>query len=199
MKNVVFDLGNVLLRFAPIEYLRTKINDEEKVQKIYRDIFLSEEWVMLDQGTVTEEEAKKRIIARNLENKNLIQKCMEQWYQLLTPIEETVSILKELKNKGYKAFIISNFHLTAYTYVTKHYKFFTCFDGQIISYQEKLLKPQREIYERLIIKYDLKPSETLFIDDTQANIEGAKLLGIHAILYKNSEQLRQDLVDLRVL
>ena len=199
IKNIVFDLGNVLLSFKPLEYLRTKVTDERKIEQLHKEIFSSEEWLMLDRGIITEEEAINRLCDRNPHNSELIKLSMDNWYEILTPIEETVEILKEVKAKGYRTFVLSNFHLLAYEDVIKRCGFFKFFVGGIISYKENLLKPESEIYEKLILKYDIDPTETIFIDDTKVNVEGAQKLGIETILFTNPEELREKLIEYKVL
>ncbi|GAA0729401.1 HAD family phosphatase [Clostridium malenominatum] len=193
IKNIIFDLGNVLLSFKPLEYLSGKISDKDKIEEIYKEIFLSEEWVMLDRGVITEEEAVSRICSRSLENSDLIKLCMENWYEILTPKKEMVQVLKNVKSKGYKTYILSNFHLLAYEDVVKRYDFFQYFDGGLISYEEKLLKPELEVYSKLIEKYKINPKESIFIDDTECNIEAAKKFGFEAILFDNMKNLTEKL------
>lgn len=198
IKNIVFDLGNVLLNFKPVVYLHTKISDKIKVQEVYEEIFTSKEWLMLDRGIITEEEAVNEICNRSTENSELIKLVMHNWYQLLTPIEDTVEILKELKHKGYRLYFLSNFHLLAYEDVTKRYEFFKLFDGGILSYKEKLIKPGNDIYNRLTKEYKINPQESIFIDDTLENIESAIKLRFKAILFINSNDLREKLKEYNV-
>ena len=199
VKNIIFDLGNVLLNFKPIVYLHTQISDKAKVQEIYEEIFTSKEWLMLDRGMITEEDAINEICNRSTENTELIKLAMNNWYQLLTPIEGTVEILKKLKHKRYGLYVLSNFHLLAYEDVTKRYEFFKYFDGGIISYKEKLIKPDKDIYDKLIKKYKINPKESIFIDDTIENIESARMLSFKTILFINSKDLRKKLIDYDVL
>lgn len=198
-KNIIFDLGNVLLDFRPEEYLKTKIEEVDKVSEVHKELFQSEEWVMLDRGTLTEEEAKSIIIKNSNKNGHLIKLAFENWYELLTPIEESVKVLKELKDEKYKVYFLSNFHLLAFEYVTKKYDFFNLFDGGIVSYKEKLIKPEDGIYKRIIEEYQIKPEESIFIDDSQGNIEGARKLNFETILFKNSKDLREKLKTYNVL
>ncbi len=198
-KNIIFDLGNVLLDFKPEEYLKTKIVEVDKVSEIHKELFQSEEWVMLDRGTLTEEEAKRIIIKNSNKNGHLIKLAFENWYELLTPIEESVKVMKELKDAKYKVYFLSNFHLLAFEYVTKRYDFFNLFDGGIVSYKEKLIKPEDGIYKRMIEEYKIKPEESIFIDDSQGNIEGARKLNFETILFKNSKDLREKLKIYNVL
>ncbi|MBI6874424.1 HAD-IA family hydrolase [Clostridium aciditolerans] len=198
-KNIIFDLGNVLLDFKPEEYLKTKIVEVDKISEIHKELFQSEEWVMLDRGTLTEEEAKSIIIKNSNKNGHLINLAFENWYELLTPIEESVKVMKELKDAKYKVYFLSNFHLLAFEYVTKRYDFFNLFDGGIVSYKEKLIKPEDGIYKRIIEEYQIKPEESIFIDDSHGNIEGAKKLNFETILFKNSKDLRERLKTYNVL
>ena len=199
VKNIIFDLGNVLLSFNPVMYLHTRISNREKAQQVYEEVFTSEEWLMLDRGVITEEEAVNEICSRSTENSELIRLVMHNWYQLLTPIEDNVKVLKELKHKGYRLYVLSNFHLLAYENVTKRYNFFGHFDGGIISCKETLLKPEEGIYDKLIKKYNINPKESIFIDDTKENIEIAIRLGFEAILYTNSKDLIKNLIEYNVL
>ena len=172
IKNVIFDLGNVLLNFEPKGYLKSKI-PIEKIEIVYKSIFQSEEWVSLDRGTITEEEAKENIIDRNIDLKEHIKIAFENWYDILTPVEKNIRILEKLKQNKYKIYYLSNFHDLAFKYVTQKYDFFNKFDGGVVSYEEKMLKPECEIYERIIKKYNLNPKECVFVDDTKINVDAA--------------------------
>lgn len=193
IKNIIFDLGNVLLNFKPLEYLYTKIPDRQRACQIYEEIFKSTEWLMLDRGLITEDEAIDRICDRNTDKSQLIKAVLDNWYQMLTPIEDVVGVLKELKETGYKVYFLSNFHLLAFEDVSKRYDFFSVFDGGVVSYKEKLMKPEKEIYDKLIKTYGINPHESIFIDDTRENIEGAMKLGFQTIFFTASLDLREKL------
>lgn len=197
IKNIIFDLGNVLLDFNPEVYVKSKII-ENKVEEIYKCIFQSDEWAMLDRGTISEEDAKINIINRNIQNEELINLVFENWYDILIPIKSSVDVLKKLKQKGYKVYYLSNFHLAAFEYVTTKHNFFECFDGGVVSYKENILKPEKEIYEKIINKYDLIPSQTIFIDDMKENVEAGIDLGLNGILLKNTGDLIRELEKLDV-
>ncbi|MBK1810404.1 HAD family phosphatase [Clostridium sp. YIM B02505] len=192
-KNIIFDIGNVLLSFNPIEYLSSKIKQPEKVLEVHKELFQSEEWIMLDRGTITEEDAKNAIITRSINNGDLIKLSFENWYDLLTAIEPSVEVLKLLKASDYKVYFLSNFHLLAFEHIIEKYDFFKLFDGGIVSYKEKLIKPEEAIYRRLVEKYDLIPEESIFIDDVEENVEGARKLGINTILLKDPTSLKEHL------
>ncbi|MBE6049717.1 MAG: HAD family phosphatase [Clostridium sp.] len=193
-KNIIFDLGNVLLTFDPEEYLNKIIDDKNKISIIYNAIFKSDEWPMLDRGTLTQEEAKRNIMSRYKDYAKSIELAFDNWIKsILTPIEDTVKILTELKEKGYKIYYLSNFHELAFDYVTSEFSFFKLFDGGIVSYKENLLKPEKEIYNRILDEYKLSAKESIFIDDMLPNIEGAKLAGLSTILFKSPSDLSEKL------
>lgn len=199
IKNIVFDLGNVLLDFNPLDYLKAKgIEDSVKCKEIFNEIFKSEEWLMLDRGTITEEEAIRVLCERSKENSELIKLAMDNWYDILVPIDGTVKVLEGIRSAGYNLYVLSNFHLLAYENVTKRYPFFNYFHGGIISYKENLIKPDEEIYLRLIKRYNIIPEETIFIDDTLENVEAAKVFGINGIVFKNPNNLREELKGYKI-
>lgn len=196
-KNIIFDLGNVLLDFNPRDYLKNKISDD-KLEDVFKAVFTSEEWIMLDRGTITEKEAINNIISRNSIYIKEINLAFESWYDILKPIEESINILMSLKKNGYKIYYLSNFHQLAFAEVTKKNSFFELFDGGVVSYEEKLIKPEEDIYKLVLDRYKLNPSETIFIDDTKVNVDAANSIGIKGILFKDSEKLREELNSLEV-
>lgn len=196
-KNIIFDIGNVLLSFNPKEYLKAKIT-EDRLEDLYKEIFQSMEWVMLDRGTITEDEAINKIIERNIKYSDDIKLVFEDWYDILKPIEDTIKILEDLKDKGYKVFYLSNFHDLAFKEVKRKNSFFELFDGGVVSYEEKFIKPEEEIYKLILERYKLIPEESIFIDDTKVNLEGAEKLSIKTLLFQTPEDLRSDLKKLNI-
>ena len=198
MKNIVFDLGKVLVDFEPLKYLNT-LYAPEKVQLLHDTIFLSQEWLDLDRGTITNEEAIEIINSRCPSEKESIQHILYNWPQILTPIQGSIDILKTLKKQGYSLYLLSNFHKEAFNEVFKKYKFFENFDGKVVSYEVSLLKPEKKIYLHLCSTYNIKPEETLFIDDTLVNIIVAKELGFKTIHFRNPKQLMQALKYIKII
>ena len=194
-KNIIFDLGNVLLSFNPKEYLGEKL-EKNRAEKVLKEIFLSEEWVKLDEGTITEVEAIENISLRNEDYREDIKIAFENWYDLLKPINETVSILIDLKEKGYNLYYLSNFHDIAFKKMKEKYDFFNLFDGGVVSYEDKLLKPDERIYKVILDRYSLVPEESIFIDDTKINVDAAKEAKIEGLVFENANKLKEDLKSL---
>lgn len=199
IKNVIFDVGRVLLKYNPkkfMEHLGYSSSDIEDMAKL---IFSSDTWQELDRGTLTNDEAIEYFIGEKPHLKHEIEYVMKNWKDHLTPIEDNASIIGQLKDKGHKLYIISNFHKEAFEYLRDKYEFFGYFDDIIISADVKLLKPDKKIYLHLINKYNLIPEECVFIDDMEMNIDAAKSLGMNTIWYKDNVSVKDELKKLECL
>ncbi|MDA3811753.1 MAG: HAD family phosphatase, partial [Spirochaetaceae bacterium] len=172
IRNIIFDLGNVLMDFQPMDYLNSKGLNQVEIDFLYREIFLSNEWVELDRGTITREEALKTFCIRNPEESELI-RSHSDFENILTPLSDNVQILKELKDKGYKLYYLTNYHDDLFEYSFNKFEFFKIFDGGVVSAHVKLIKPDIRIFQKILDKYFLKTEETLFIDDLKANVHTA--------------------------
>lgn len=193
IRNIIFDLGNVLIEYSPERFI-SEFVEEKNQERFYKRVFKEQEWQDLDRGTLEYDEAIK-IFTKDLpEEKENIEKLFKENIQgVLFPIEENLKLLPKLKEKGYKLYILSNFHREAFLEIERKCEFKKYFDGKVVSYDVKLLKPEKEIYEELLKRYNLNPEETLFIDDTLANTEGAEKLGISTIHLINKEKLKEEL------
>lgn len=193
IKNIVFDLGNVLLDFDPASYLESLGYKNQLKQDLKAAVFETEEWLLLDRGEIEEKEAIRSWKEKNPNLKSEITNIISDWEKMLKIKKDSLEILKNLAAKNYEMYILSNFPKKAFAYVTAKYDFFEYFKGQIISYQVKMIKPDAEIYQHLLQKFNLKPAETLFIDDSQKNIEAALKQGIRVIHFKNASTLKEEL------
>lgn len=193
IRNIVFDLGNVLLDFDPESHLEKLDYRGDLKVKLKTEIFETEEWLQLDRGTISQAEAVKKWQQRNPDLKTEIADVMAEWEKILTLKKETAEILKSLAAEDYNLYILSNFHQKAFEYVSSEYDFFNYFDGRIISADVGMIKPEAEIYENLLNKFNLKAGETLFIDDSKENIKAALKKGIRVIHFTNAESLEEEL------
>lgn len=181
IKNIIFDLGNVLVKYSPENFLNKYVKKENQEAFII-NIFKSKDWLELDRGTLSYEDAIEIFTKRVSEEKESIEKLFrENISSCISPIEENVEIMRKLKKKGYNVYILSNFHQPAFEYIRENWDFIGEFNGDVVSCYYHYIKPERKIYEALLKKYNLTPSETIFIDDVDANVNGAKELGIGGI------------------
>ncbi|MBN2656295.1 MAG: HAD family phosphatase [Spirochaetales bacterium] len=194
IRNIIFDLGNVLIDFQPYSYLVSQGCTTEEADFLYREIFRSAEWVELDRGTISAAQALKSIKERNPGHEILIDKFSD-FMPILTLIEENTLLLDELKSEGYHLFYLTNYHEELFSRTKGAYSFFEQFEGGVVSAHVKKIKPDPEIFWILLDKYGLIAEETLFIDDSLANAEAAEKLGMEVIHLEKPEQLRRELEE----
>ncbi|HOW09605.1 MAG TPA: HAD family phosphatase [Bacteroidales bacterium] len=193
VKNIVFDLGNVLISFIPSEYLK-KLNYPANIRNtIIHDIFQSEEWKKLDNGDITVKEAIDSIVPKSALRREEIALVFKLRADIMFPLDDNVRLLPALKNRGFRVFYLSNFHMDIFEIVSHDYYFFRYFDGGIISADVKLSKPDCRIYRLLLDKYSLKPEESLYIDDIEENVVAAEKVGMRGLLTYGSPKFVADL------
>ena len=192
-KNIIFDLGAVLVNWQPKEILSSIFQnetDETAWQKINEDN--SQTWADFNRGLITTQDISK------LFGKEYAEILFKELPKYLFILEDGIEILNKVKEKGYKTYILSNFPKEVFesANIVNNYEqyFINKFDGAIISYNIGKIKPEPEIYQALLDKYNLNPKECLFIDDKKINIDGAKHLGIDGIVCNNHDQLNSDLI-----
>ncbi len=198
IKNIVFDMGNVLLAYTPQDYIKTVTDDEIIAAAVLKELFYGKEWQDLDAGTITEEDAVKQVNQRIPQYAQYVQSAMDNWHSDLTPMQGMPEIVKRLKDKNYKIYLLSNTSLRFFKY-KKKVEMFHCFDGFIVSAQEKLVKPDKAIFDCICNRYNLNCEECIFIDDLQANIDGAASAGFHAHLFTGAQELSDYLEKQKVL
>ena len=198
MKNIIFDLGNVLILFDPAGYVNRSVA-EEKREKFLDVVFRSSEWKNLDLGTLTYSNAKK-IFKEKLKDCDAEVDALfgDNLYGLLKPIVSNTELLKKLR-ENYNLYILSNFHKESFETVSSKYDFFNYFHGGIVSAYHQCIKPDEKIYRLLIDKYELNPEETLFIDDLAENIKAAEKIGINTIHLTDYTTLSEKLRDKNII
>ena len=194
IRNILFDMGNVLIHFDRKVFLdRLEVSEEEK-QLLLREVFLSVEWVQMDRGTLREETAEPLICQRLPEHLHgAVHSLVSLWDEPMLPIAGMAELVQELKNNGYGIYLLSNASIRQHDYWSKipGWQFF---DGKVISADEKVMKPHPDYYRMALERFDLKPEECFFIDDVPANIEGALYCGIPGtVFHKDVALLRRQL------
>lgn len=189
IKNVILDMGNVLLDYNPDIILDKITNNIKEKQILKKELFEGPEWIQGDLGYITNEE--KYLSIKQRINESLHEKlrlCVYNWDICMVPIKDAKEFCKFIKDKGYGIYILSNASSDFYKYFPKHFEL-KFFDGIIVSSDIHIIKPDIEIYLHLLNKYNLKPSECLFIDDRADNLRGAEKVGMKTYLFKNDFEL----------
>lgn len=189
---VVFDIGNVLIRFAPDDFLeRLFPGDEKKQREMMARVYKGPYWLCFDRGTMTYEEAAGRLSEEFGGEYADYLHALVGWIELKTPIEEGWRAAARCRKAGKKLYLLSNYPQRGYERLrVKFAEYFgDLFDGGIISCYEHQIKPEREIYDTLCTRYGIDPSRAVFIDDTLKNIEGAMDYGMHGFYLHESGML----------
>lgn len=180
IKNIVFDIGNVILNFNLEDVLPKFTDNKSEQQFIIDNIINSPEWLgnsLIDTGYISKEEAISIVQDRtNHEKDDLISNFWNNYNDFSLVDDRVIKLIKNLKLKRYKIFLLSNINEHTFMNVNKS-GLFNIVDGYILSYIEHQVKPYKAIYKTLINRYSLSPTETLFIDDNQNNINTAQELG----------------------
>ena len=192
IRNIVFDLGNVLISFKPEEYFEKENYPENYKTTILNDIFKSEEWELLDNGNITLSEAIDSISLKSSLNKEEIAHVFNLRTTLMFPLDKNVRLLPELKKEGFRLFFLSNFALDTFEEIRKGYYFFKYFDGGIISSEVRYSKPHQRIYQILLEDYSLIAEECLFIDDLEANVIAAEMAGMKGLVTFGSQEISKE-------
>ena len=193
IKNIIFDIGNVLIRFDPTEWLVLNYGQEEDTMEIlFREVFSSEEWKLLDRGVISDKEAAQRISARIPAYRTHVERILYEWEKfLIRELPVSVYFMKKFKERGYHLYALSNYPQRGFENTEKYYPFFELFDGKVVSYAHQEMKPDQKIYRILLDTYALEPEECVFIDDTLDNISAARELGMEGIHFFHNNQLME--------
>jgi putative hydrolase of the HAD superfamily len=193
INTIVLDIGQVLAHFRWLDYLKDCGYYEETIEKVGKATVLGKYWGEVDRGALSDEE----IISLCCE---LDQSVSKEIKALFDNITKTVreypyssNFIKQLKANGYKVYLLSNYGNKNFQYAKANFDFINHVDGGVISYEVKHIKPEPEIYKALIDKYELNPEEAVFLDDSVANLEGAKLFGFSTIHFTDFNKALEEL------
>lgn len=193
IKNIVFDVGGVLVDFCYMEYMRKLGFPEEVCKEFESDIIFSQLWNDMDKGDLLMDEAKIKFKARLWEMYRPCDREVDLFVENIKGIvkeyDYAESLLQRLKDSGYKVYILSNYPKDLSDLHWKDFKFLPVADGYIISAYERIVKPDEKIYRLLTERFGVDLSESVFIDDRQINIDAAEKLGMQAILFRDHDTL----------
>ena len=194
IKHILFDMGQVLIRFDQKFFIHRLGIEGEDVALLMREVFRSVEWVQMDRGSLREEEAFRRITARLPERlHDAAGKLISMWDRPILPIDGMYELVEELKDLGYGIYLLSNASVRQHEYWPR-IPVSRFFDGKLISADVHVIKPQPEIYRLCLERFGLKAEECFFVDDVPANIEGALQCGISgAVFHGDAALLRAQL------
>ncbi len=181
IKNIIFDIGNVILNFNINEVLPKFTTNKEEQKFILENIINSPEWLgnaLIDTGYISREDAIEIVKDRtNHCNDKLIVDFWKNYNDFAQVDERVLSLIRKLKDNNYKIYLLSNINPYTFEFVNKS-DLFNLVDGYVLSYKEHKVKPYKAIYNVLLERYKLLPNECIFIDDNEKNIATGNLMGI---------------------
>ena len=199
--NIVFDMGQVLMNFAPPVFIERLGYAGDDAQALLQEVFRGWEWVAFDRGDITGQDVVDSACSRLPQRLHeAARELVFHWWDEMIPMPGAKELVTELHEKGYPLYVLSNasqdFH-----------KYFDSIPGseflprerRFVSSDHRLLKPEHEIYELFFRTYDLAPESCVFIDDNPSNVEAARRLGMQALVHRGDiHRLRRELRDLGI-
>ena len=193
IKNLIFDFGKVLVDYDFEAFFRKYIPDTERCKAFTPILYNEDIQKLLDREATPFNEIMKKIIEQHPSFEKEIRMFNDYYTEIVTEeIEGMRDLLTRLKEEGYKLYGLTNWCSKVYQTI-EQFEIFKLLDGYIISSEEKVIKPEPEIYQRLFDKFNLQPDECIFTDDKEENIVGGKQLGMKGIVFKNAMQYEQEL------
>ena len=199
-ETVIFDLGGVLIDWNPDYVYRTIFNDETKMREFYSEVCTSEWNEEQDAGRGLKE-ATEELVARFPNEEQNIRAYYDRWEEMLKgEIEGTVAVFEKIKQKSeVKLYALTNWSAETFPVALKRFPFLQWFDGRLVSGEERMRKPYKEIYELLLNRFNIIADTAVYIDDNERNLKPPREMGIHTILFKSPAQLEEELKEIGIL
>jgi putative hydrolase of the HAD superfamily len=193
MRNVIFDLGGVVLEWNPDAILEGYYTEPDARATMKAALFKHPDWLQMDRGTLTESEALARLQQRTGRPVAELSGLFDAVRRSLRPKADTVALVKSLARRDVPLYCLSNMPASTFAYLREQHAFWNVFKGIVISGEIKMAKPEREIFEYLLRRYALTAAETVFVDDHAPNIQAAQTLGLHTVWFRDARQCALEL------
>jgi len=199
VSTLVFDIGNVLIEWDP-RHLYRRIFDTPKAMEAFLSEICTPAWNLEQDRGRSFAEGVAELVAKHPEYEAEIRAFDERWAEM-TPglVSGTLALVERLEAKGAPLYAITNFSAEKYEEARLRFPFFDRFRGTIVSGRERLVKPDRAIFDLLLTRYALSAGECLFIDDSAANIATARSLGMATHHFRDAQRLEVELVELELI
>lgn len=196
---VVFDLGNVLVRWNPRLLYEQLITDAAELEQFF-DTVITHDWIRQQDAGRPFDEGIALLAGQFPHYRSEISAFWERWEEMVPgPIDGTVAILAELKERGTPLYALTNWSHETFPIARPRFPFFEWFDGIVVSGEIGLIKPDARIYQHLLERFGLEAADCVFIDDSAANVAGAEAVGITGLHFQSPEKLRRELGHLQLL
>jgi len=193
VRNVIFDLGGVVLHWSPDEVLSQFQRDPVLRAELRQALFAHADWQQFDRGALTETQVVDRLQARLGRPRSELVAIVDAVRESLVEKPDTVTLMRSLHQRGVALYCLSNMPASIYAHLRRRHTFWDVFSGIVISGEVRMIKPEPQVYAHLLERFDLRPEQSVFIDDLPVNIEAARQAGLHAILFNDAAQCRAEL------
>lgn len=195
INTIIFDIGNVLTVFDWRGFMEQYHFDQKTCDRI-ADITIHDPlWNEFDRGVWTNEEVVDAFVQKAPDLEQELRKIFLSFHGIVKHAEYAIPWIQSLKSRGYQVLVLSNFPDYAHRQCMDALDFLPYTDGGILSYQDKVIKPDPAIYRLIVDRYHLTPENCVFIDDLNRNLVPASKIGIHTILFENYEQASRELEE----
>lgn len=197
IKNIIFDIGNVLAAFRWKELL-SDLGIRGEVFECVADATVRDEkmWGEFDRSLLSDETIISGCIKKAPQYEKEILSLFANIRDIVSEYPYASTWITNLKQRGYGVYLLSNYGKTAFEATSANMSFLPFVDGRVISYEVKQVKPEPEIYQALLDKYHLVPEECVFLDDRAENIEAAEKLGFHGIVFTSKDAAEKKLEEM---
>ena len=197
---VVFDLGGVLIDWDPRYLYRQLFDGDEAGMERFLAEVCTPAWNAEQDAGRPWTEAVELLVQEYPQERERIEAYRARWEEMLGgAIDETVEVLRELQDRPVRLFALSNWSAETFPIARRRYPFLGWFDGIVISGEVGICKPDERVFRHLITTHTIEPETTVFVDDSNVNVEAARGLGMMAIPFTGGRELREELVQLGVL
>jgi putative hydrolase of the HAD superfamily len=196
VRNVIFDVGGVLLEWNPEQIVSGFCADPALRTLLKRAVFEHDDWHELDKGTLKEEQAIQNFGQRTGQSLSDVEALLRMAKESLVPIQPTLDLLDELAAHGVPLYCLSNMAASTFAYLRERYDFWNRFQGIVISAHIRMRKPEPEIFRHLLARFGLAAEACVFIDDLPVNVVSARQVGLQAILFQGAKDCGNQLKPL---
>lgn len=187
IRNIILDVGKVLVEWEPDVAFKKLGFDEATSREVAQATVLSPDWNELDRSALSDEELLAKFIGNAPQYEREIRKVWENIGLPIYQYDYSRSWIQSMKEKGYHVYILSNYSRWTYEHTAEALSFLEDVDGAVFSFQVQQIKPEPEIYRSLLETYELIPEECVFLDDRQENLDAAAAQGIAGICFTTYE------------
>lgn len=199
IKNIVLDVGRVLVAWQPKQKWKEWGFSEEIVAEFSKKLFDSGVWNEADRGVLTDDEFFALAVEQVPQYEKEFRYFWEHIEEAIWQLPYAKAWIRAMREAGYQVYILSNYGNWCFEKTKESaLNFLDDVDGAIFSYQVKQIKPNADIFQTLLDRFELKPEKSVFLDDMPANIEGAKAMGMHGIVFTGLEDALVELEKLGV-